>query len=99
MRPESARQLFRSTVAPVVDYASVIWSPGFGQIDIEKASSDTKNRSSSNNWVPYRCFADSRSGSTIAVNTTASLSSATGYLNKLAHQTRAGFGKLRNLSV
>lgn len=28
LRPESARQLFQSTVAPVVDYASVIWSPG-----------------------------------------------------------------------
>lgn len=31
MRPESARQLFRSTVAPVVDYASVIWSPGLAK--------------------------------------------------------------------
>lgn len=36
LRPESARQLFRSTVAPVVDYASVIWSPGLGKSTLKK---------------------------------------------------------------
>lgn len=36
LRPESTRQLFKSTVAPVVDYASVIWSPGSTKSALKK---------------------------------------------------------------
>ena len=36
LRPESARQLFWSTVAPVIDYALVIWSPGLAKSTLKK---------------------------------------------------------------
>lgn len=36
LRPESTQQLFKSTVAPVIDYASVIWSPGTAKSALKK---------------------------------------------------------------
>ena len=36
LRPERTRQLFKSTVVPVIDYASVIWSPGTAKSSLKK---------------------------------------------------------------
>lgn len=36
LRPEGTRQLFKSMVVPVVDYASVIWSPGTAKSALKK---------------------------------------------------------------
>lgn len=36
LRPETIRQLFSSTVAPVIDYASVIWAPNSTKSSLAK---------------------------------------------------------------
>lgn len=36
LRPEKAKQLYNSTVMPVTDYASVIWSPNASQAALKQ---------------------------------------------------------------
>lgn len=43
LRPEITRQLFISTVAPVIDYASIIWAPNTTKSSISKLDAIQRN--------------------------------------------------------
>lgn len=80
LHPKSTRQLFKSTVAPLVDYASVIWSPGVGKSTLKKLDQIQRIGAQAITGAFRTVALDCRDRSWFTTYTITPISPTTGYL-------------------